>query len=60
MQFEAHHEGFRRDDINGSYLYGGRQSGVAIQDVVRCTGMDGFPVRHAGMDGFLMPNVSNS
>jgi len=37
------------DDFNGSYSYRGWQSGVVISDVVRC----------AGIDGFLLPNVSN-
>ena len=60
MQFKACLEGFRGDDVNGSDLYRGQQSSVAIHLVVRCTRMDGFMVRCATMDGFLMPNVSNS
>jgi len=41
---------FWRDTFKGSYLYREQQGRVAISDVVRC----------AGIDGYLLPNVSNS
>ena len=52
-------KGFWRDDFK--YRFISRTTvRVAISDIIRCARMHGFLVRWAGIDGFLMPNVSNS
>ena len=60
MQFEAPHERVLGRSLQRFLCISSMAVRVAISDIVRGARIDGLLVRCAGIDGFLMLNVSKS